>query len=115
MSSVASININRAEFEKVCKLYTASLNSNNDTNVSDTKKPPKPPQGCPDQFVSGGWRYFWNGAKPYRTSAQRNLGTLGIKISNNRRYFVTEAGFKKACSVAKKTGFNEIRFKPTKR
>ena len=33
---------------------------------------------------------------------------------NNRRYSVTEAGFKKACSVAKKTGFREITFKPTR-
>lgn len=110
-----SVEINRSEFEKVCKLYTASLNSNNDTNVSDTKKPPKPPQGCPTEFVSGGWKYFWNGARPYRTSAQKNLGLSGIRIQNSRRYSVTQAGFKKACSVAKKTGFNEITFKPTRR
>ena len=109
-----SVEINRSEFEKVCKLYTASLNSNNDTKVSDTKKPPKPPQGCPEVFVSGGWKYFWNGARPYRTSAQKNLGLQGMRISSSRRYFVSEAGFKKACSVAKKTGFNEITFKPTR-
>lgn len=107
--------INRSEFEKVCKLYTASLNSNNNTNVSDTKKPPKPPQGCPTEFVSSGWKYFWNGGKPYRTSAQKNLGLRGIRVQNNRRYTVTEAGFKKACSVAKKYNFNEITFKPSRR
>lgn len=113
-----SVEINRSEFEKVCKLYTASLNSNNNTNVSDTKKPPKPPklpQGCPEVFRSGGWEYYWNGGKPYRISAQKNLGLSGIRIQNNRRYSVTEAGFKKACSVAKKTGFTEITFKPSKR
>lgn len=110
-----SVEINRSEFEKVCKLYTASLNSNNDTKVSDTKKPPKAPQGCPSEFVSGGWRYYWNGGVPYRTSSQKNLGLRGVRITNNRRYSVTQAGFKKACAVASKTGFNEITFKPTRR
>lgn len=104
-----SVEINRFEFEKACKLYTASLNSNNDTN-----KPPKPPEGCPFEFVSGGWKYFWNGAKPYRTSAQKNLGLkMDVRISNNRRYYVTLAGYKKACSVARKTEFTELTFKPT--
>ena len=106
-----SVEINRFEFEKVCKLYTASLNSNNDIN-----KPPKPPEGCPTEFVSGGWKYFWNGAKPYRTVVQKNLGLkMDVRISNNRRYSVTLAGYKKACSVARKTGFTEITFKPTRR
>ena len=110
-----SIEINRSEFEKVCKLYTASLNSNDDTNISDTKKPPKPPQGCPLEFVNGGWRFFWNQGKPYKISAQKDFGLQGMRISSSRRYFVSEAGFKKACSVAKKTGFREITFKPSRR
>lgn len=111
-----SVEINRSEFEKVCKLYTASLNSNDDTNddtnVSDIKKPPKPPEGCPTEIVNGGWRFVWNQGKPYKISAQTKFGLEGIRITNNRRYYVTLAGYKKACSVARKTGFTELTFKP---
>lgn len=102
-----SVEINRFEFEKACKLYTASLNSNNDTN-----KPPKPPEGCPTEIVNGGWRFVWNQGKPYKISAQAKFGVEGIRIRNNRRYSVTIAGYKKACSVARKTGFTELTFKP---
>lgn len=105
-----SVEINRFEFEKVCKLYTASLNSNNDTN-----KPPKPPEGCPTEIVNGGWRFVWNQGKPYKISAQTKFGLEGIRITNNRRYYVTLAGYKKACSVARKTGFTELTFKPTRK
>lgn len=105
-----SVEINRFEFEKVCKLYTASLNSNNDIN-----KPPKPPEGCPTEIVNGGWRFVWNQGKPYKISAQTKFGLEGIRITNNRRYYVTLAGYKKACSVARKTGFTELTFKPTRK
>lgn len=102
-----SVEINRFEFEEACKLYTASLNSNN-----NTYKPPKPPEGCPTEIVNGGWRFIWNQGKPYKISAQTKFGVEGIRIRNSRRYYVTLAGYKKACSVARKTGFTELTFKP---
>jgi hypothetical protein len=110
MSSVKSINISRSEFEKVCKQYTAYLKSIEEKKISNTKNPP---QGCPSQFVSGAFEYVWNNGRPYRVSTRRNFGFQDIEINQNRRYYVSEAGFKKACSTSSNTNNRRlVSFKP---
>jgi hypothetical protein len=92
-----SVEINRFEFEKACKLYTASLNP----KVSDTKKPPI---GCPEQFeIKGLARYYWNNGKPYLINKTIGLDILiKGKSINEKPYYITQSIYEKKCATYKR-------------
>lgn len=114
MSSVKGINISRSEYEKVCKSYVDSLNSN------------ILPVGCSEIMVSSKQkkRYYWNNANPYYTILPNyNFGTNiftgvnifgGARVPNiadspmyKKKYYISKSDYKKACEMWK-TELNEL-------
>jgi hypothetical protein len=89
--------ISRDEFEKVCKLYTASLNP----KVPDTKKPPV---GCPEQFeINGLAKYYWNNGKPYLINK-----TKGWESINQKPYGINQSIYEKMCATYKRVDNRNI-------
>lgn len=101
------MDINRSEFEKACKLYTASLNP----KVPNTKKPPV---GCPEQFeIEGLARYYWNNGKPYLIKVFKRFH-IGLdfraegKSINEKPYYINQSIYEKMCASSKRVDNENI-------